>query len=245
MTIRTIPTTAVVVAALVPFPSLLSGQTTYQIPESLRHLRLPNDPLEWVRDFVWKANNRETRSRPPIAQHIFRVGCVADGGWAADAFAALEREAETDYEVRRAITSAIGRHWSVNVKHGFDRCAVDHPRIEGLLTGYLRTEHEEGRLETGREYDVGLTVLESIHVSDDPDTYALVRRVFHDMKVEDGVRSYAKTALKEMRQRIWGETEAVADSTVRADAGKAGVRLPCGYCTGGGHQGTPPGHTSR
>ena len=236
MTIRTILKTAVVSASLIPGPSVLSGQTTYEIPESLRHLRLPNDPLEWVRDFVWKANNRESRSRPPIAEHIFRVGCVADGGWAADAFAALEREAETDFEVRRAFTSAIGRHWSVNVEYGHDRCAVDHPRIEGLLTGYLRTEHQAGRLETGQDYGVGWRILRHLSVSDDPNTYALVRQVFHDMKVEDGVRGYAWTALGEMRQRIYGETEAVADSTVRADARKAGVRLPCGYCTGGGHR---------
>jgi len=221
--------TTIVFLATTLIPGSVLGQTTYTIPDSLRYLRLPDDPTEFVEDFVWKANHNDTRRWPPVIEHIFRVGCVADGGWAGDVFAALEKVAETDFEVRWEFASGLGLFWRFN--NGVDRCTVDHSRIERLLTGYIRAEYEAGVLEENVSTITG-GMLNALTASDNPDTYALVREILHDMRVVEHIRSLAWPTLQQMRQRIYGETKAVADSTVWANAVKAGASLMClGYVT--------------
>ncbi len=211
----------VAIPALISGPAPLLGQdTTYALPDSFRHLGLPDDPLELARQVEAAGKRGEWRS----SIELFQVGCVTDGGWAGAAFNGLEQLAETNDKVRSRFSSTIATHWNLDVRRARTECAADHPRIERLLTRYLREELQAGRLGSQEDYalsGIGFQILQDVVVSSDPETYALVQEVLHDGTVLDHYRERARSTLVEIRQRLYGETEAVADSTVLADAEEA------------------------
>ena len=210
---------------VVPSPVLLGlDTTTYALPDSVRHLRLSTNPADFVREVqMGRADGRGRRS----PAHLFEVGCVADGGWPEAVFNALERFSEVNLEVRQRFAGGLGTHWVVNVEGGYDRCTVDHLRIEALLTRYLREDYEAGRLSGGYGPGVVGGVLRDLEASDNPETYALVRDILYDETVARLHRERAWSTLAGMRQRMYGETGAVADSTIVTNAEKAGIDLTC------------------
>ena len=210
---------------VVPSPVLLGlDTTTYTLPDSVRHLRLSTNPADFVREVrMGRADGRGPRS----PADLFEVGCVADGGWPEAVFNALESFSEVNFEVRQRFADGLGTHWVVNVEGGYDRCTADHLRIEALLTRYLREDYEAGRLVGGYGPDVARGVLRDLGASDNPETYALVRDILYDETVARWHREDAWSTLAGMRRRMYGETRAVADSTIVANAEKAGIDITC------------------
>ncbi len=185
------------------------------LADSLRYWQLPGNPLDFP-DSVKAATGMRTPT-------MFNMGCPSDGGWAAQAFDAMERAAKTDPELGRRFYPGIGISLSIDRKDNkFDWCPADHDRIIRLLTAELRRRHE------AKEPDVLLSLLLILEVADNADTYAAVRAVMHDATLQDLTRGRALSTLRTMRQRMYGETPKEIGEAIAAEARRAGAALPCG-----------------
>jgi len=127
--------------------------------------------------------------------HFFEAGCPSDGGWAAAAFAALEKAAETDDDIRWALATSLGaRVLSGNL------CPSDVPGFEAWLAGHLRRQWSDGAMSdrVGATGDEGgdpgnwpFVLLSYVSLSQDSATRALVRDIAMDSTVTDYWRDQA------------------------------------------------------
>lgn len=155
-------------------------------PKSLAQFGLPDDPTK-VPHLV------ATRGLPIF--HLFQVGCPADVGWVAAAFAALEEAAETDSIVRGRLQSAFG----ARLLSG-KLCPADLPRFDAWLADRLRREWSDGMLaEFDPEDMTGFALLTYLSLSQDPATQALVQDIAVDAAVAGYWRDRAATAMVDQR----------------------------------------------
>ena len=152
---------------------------------------------------------------------MYQMGCPSDGGWAGQAFDALEQASRTDPELGALFYSGIGRRVSTVRKHNFNWCPDDHGRIIRLLTTELRRQHET------KGSDLNWDLLTALEAADNADSYAAVRAIVHDTTLHEHVREYAIESLSLMRQRMYGETHMEAFHSVEAEMRKAGVYTFC------------------
>lgn len=174
---------AAFVATLVTPPATAAQD---KLPRSLARLGLPEDPAD-------VPNRVLTRGLPIF--HVFEAGCPSDGGWAAAAFAALEKAAETDEEIRWALAASLGaRVLSGNL------CPSDLPGFEAWLAGQLRRRWSDGAMsdKTGATGEEGgspdnqtFFLLSYVSLSRDSATRALVRDIAMDSTVADYWRDQA------------------------------------------------------
>ena len=183
MTIRrlTATATAAVGAVLAAAPGL-AGQT---IPDSLRYLRLPADPAEFVHEVSqgWYEDGTGQRgSREALA--LFAVGCPADGGWAGDAYTALVEAAETDFSVRRELVRTFA-----NVIEWGEVCLTELSTYRTWLVERLREEWEDGLLspdDATTERLFGTLIYYFTNMANPTaDAYALLRQISRDPNVHN------------------------------------------------------------
>lgn len=176
-------TATAILGALIPVA--LAAQD--KPPRSLARLGLPDDPAT-VPHLV------ATRNLPIF--HLFQVGCPADGGWVAAAFAALEDAAETDTIVLKRLEAALGARILSR-----ELCPADLPRFDAWLADELRRERSDGML---AEYDPEknmrpFALLTFLSFSPETATQALVRDVAMDPAVAGYWRERAARAMIDQR----------------------------------------------
>lgn len=164
-------------------------------PRSLARLGLPDDPANVPHLVV-------TRDLPIF--HLFEVGCPADGGWVAAAFASLEAAAGTDTIVQARLESALGARVLSR-----ELCPADLPRFETWLADQLRREWSDGTLGAFDPRDMrpfGLVTFLSF--AREPATRALFRDIATDAAVAGYWRDQAAGGMVDQR---YGEESARTD----------------------------------
>ena len=126
---------AVIVAAFV-FGQGVAAQTG--IPDSLRYLRLPDDP-DSMPHYIAEGKRS--------VQEIFQVGCPADGGWPEAAYNAVLRVAETDFETRLAVARGFSSVYR-------EVCPTDLQSMESWMVKELLAEYRAGLLGEWKGQDV-------------------------------------------------------------------------------------------
>ena len=192
--IRKLPTAATLTLILgVSIPISLAAQD--KPPQSLARLGLPDDPAG-VPHLV------ATRDLPIF--HLFEVGCPADGGWVAAAFAALEAAAETDTIVQARLGSALGARVLSR-----ELCPDDLPRFETWLADELRREWSGGMLAGFDPDDMRpFSLMTFLSFARDPATWTLFRDIATDAEVAGYWRDQAAGGMVDQR---YGEESARTD----------------------------------
>ena len=186
------------------------------LADSLAFLEFPTNPL----DFPAAVKNEEGWNW--MVFNLFEMGCPSDGGWAGQAFDAMEDAARTDPELRTLFHADIGSRLGVDLLDPAEsQCPDDHGRIIRLLTTELRRQHET------KGSDLNWDLLTALEAADNADSYAAVRAIVHDTTLHEHVREYAIESLSLMRQRMYGETHMEAFHSVEAEMRKAGVYTFC------------------
>ena len=216
-----------ILAALVAFavfaPSLAAQAV--RLPDSLKWTSLPSDPA----DFPAKV-----KAGSDVLSLFHGAGCPSDGGYAAAAYEALVKAAETDWKIRLK----VARHHGTRLRLG-PLCPNNLSGYEMLLTKWLRAEWEAGSLDQDKldwQKTVGGEMLGMgiLAHGTDPATYELLQSIARDpdVYVEPGMfrdgfsvdlrRFAARTMLDYRMNGGMGQAEALA--TVEADlAGAAPV----------------------
>ncbi len=183
MTIRN-TTLAAVLAAVLTAPGLPAQDLS---PDLLARLNLPAEPSDFARQLV-------DVGRP--VRDLFAAGCPSDGGWAGEAFAALERAAETEARAHSALVywwakeQRFARREELGIETGGARCPSDFPRATAdvWLAGQLRGLWEGGRLaatpnwENG-EADLITDLFAAMPWATAPEAFEVVRDIAGDPEV--------------------------------------------------------------
>ena len=211
---------AAVALAFAVFAPSLTAQAV-RLPDSLKYTALPSDPADFPAKIKAGAH----------VYSLYSAGCPSDGGYAEAAHNALVKAAETDLEIRRAVTQDHGL--MLNLGEGMGGCPADLPRFEALLTKWLREEWEAGLLdqaEIDKSFQNALAVemfgMKLLAHAKDPATYQLLRSIARDPDVyvhrgsREGIepdlrRDAARAMLAYRMNQGMGQAEAV--EAVEAD----------------------------
>lgn len=199
MTVR-VTLLAVLAAALGP-------PVAAQIPDSLAHLGLPDNPLEFARKLAREVRDTGGYRSVRVFDMYRAGGCVSDGGWTAAAFEEMYRLAEADPLMLSQVAETLGLSIGGTSDVAWEvPCLTDLPGFELWLTGALRRRWEAGALSSpGHGLAVAATSLVmALANAQDPDAHALIEAIALDADVDDRIRYDATMAMMRRRASLRG-----------------------------------------
>lgn len=179
------PILLVTLATVGPFPFAA------QIPDSLAHPGLPDNPVEYARQIARESNERGVGSGAPDMESLYEAGCVSDDGWTTATFDEMYRIARTDAMMTYELASSIGTRFMS--RHPLPCDAGDRPGFEAWIRTSLRDMWESGKLSPDyAEWSAWARAWtgpsRAMSRASDPDSRELIRSIAFDADVKDRIR---------------------------------------------------------